>query len=404
MKTVALISGGKDSCYNMMCCVAEGHEILALANLRPEKDSKEELDSYMFQTVGHTGIDLYAEAMGLPLYVQTITGTSLATGKDYIPQDGDEVEDLFKLLQAVKDDINIEGVSVGAILSDYQRVRVENVCKRLGLVVLAFLWRRDQEELLREMINCGVKAKIIKVAAMGLNPNKHLGLELSQILPHMLEMKSKYGLNVCGEGGEYETFVFDCPLFQQSISINKTEKVIHSDDAFAPVGYLALKSCSLQPKPVQTSMSLQELILSLPMLKSENYLERIKLVDLPVEQQACGVDPDLPSPTKGGAGDSELPRVFMCVPDVQLTGLEPPVFRRRGNIFQVSGVRAIVGKDADISAATELAMKTLKECLGGHNLAMEDIVSTSLYIGNMSNYAAINTIYNGFYEINPPVR
>ena len=56
----------------------------------------------MFQTVGHTAIDLYAEAMGLPLYVQTITGASLATGKDYRPHDGDEVEDLYKLLQAVK--------------------------------------------------------------------------------------------------------------------------------------------------------------------------------------------------------------------------------------------------------------------------------------------------------------
>ena len=37
-----------------------------------------------------------------------------------------------------------EAVSVGAILSDYQRVRVEGVCARLNLVSLAFLWRRDQ--------------------------------------------------------------------------------------------------------------------------------------------------------------------------------------------------------------------------------------------------------------------
>lgn len=36
MKVVALISGGKDSCYNMVQCVAAGHDIVALANLRPE--------------------------------------------------------------------------------------------------------------------------------------------------------------------------------------------------------------------------------------------------------------------------------------------------------------------------------------------------------------------------------
>lgn len=45
-----------------------------------------------------------------------------------------------------------EAVSVGAILSDYQRVRVESICARLGLTVLAFLWRRDQSELLHEMV------------------------------------------------------------------------------------------------------------------------------------------------------------------------------------------------------------------------------------------------------------
>jgi len=29
--------------------------------------------------------------------------------------------------------------------------------------------------------------------------------------------KEKYGLNICGEGGEYETFTLDCPLFIKTI-------------------------------------------------------------------------------------------------------------------------------------------------------------------------------------------
>lgn len=36
MRVVALISGGKDSCYNMMQCIAAGHDIVALANLKPQ--------------------------------------------------------------------------------------------------------------------------------------------------------------------------------------------------------------------------------------------------------------------------------------------------------------------------------------------------------------------------------
>lgn len=35
MRVVALVSGGKDSCFNMMQCVAAGHEIVGLANLEP---------------------------------------------------------------------------------------------------------------------------------------------------------------------------------------------------------------------------------------------------------------------------------------------------------------------------------------------------------------------------------
>ncbi|KAF7252092.1 Diphthine--ammonia ligase [Varanus komodoensis] len=104
MKVVALISGGKDSCYNMMHCVAAGHQIVALANLRPaeNKEGIDELDSYMYQTVGHHAIELYAEAMGLPLYRHTITGTGVATGKTYTRCKDDEVEDLYQLLKLIK--------------------------------------------------------------------------------------------------------------------------------------------------------------------------------------------------------------------------------------------------------------------------------------------------------------
>ena len=41
-------------------------------------------------------------------------------------------------------------------------------------------------------------------------------------------------------------------------------------------------------------------------------------------------------------------------------GSEPPVFRCDKKMFQVSGVRAIVGKDVDVATATESAMITLK--------------------------------------------
>lgn len=72
----------------------------------------DELDSYMYQTVGHQAIDLYAEAMDLPLYRRTIQGSSLDTGRDYSQTEGDEVEDLYHLLNMVQVNLNMaEGVS-----------------------------------------------------------------------------------------------------------------------------------------------------------------------------------------------------------------------------------------------------------------------------------------------------
>jgi len=62
----------------------------------------DEIDSYMYQSVGHHGIDMYAEAMGLPLYRRTITGSALVTSKHYGKHPGDEVEDLFLLLQDIQ--------------------------------------------------------------------------------------------------------------------------------------------------------------------------------------------------------------------------------------------------------------------------------------------------------------
>lgn len=111
-------SGGKDSTYNMIQCVRNGHELIALANLHPKKDigkCKEkikedlhlfwidELDSYMYQSVGHEMIDLFAQAMELPLYRAEIRGDAQTTEKDYQqPVQGDEVEDLYELLLEVK--------------------------------------------------------------------------------------------------------------------------------------------------------------------------------------------------------------------------------------------------------------------------------------------------------------
>lgn len=259
MKVVGLISGGKDSCYNLMKCVENGHELVALINLYPADQKKDELDSYMYQTVGHQLIHYYSDAMELPLFRKAIKGKPINVELEYneisIEQQNnkqddqyDEVEDLFDILKEVKDQIEFDAVSVGAIFSSYQNNRVINVCERLKLKVLAFLWQKDQKQLLNDMINDGLEAILIKVAAIGLVPEKHLGKNLKEMQSKLIELEEKYGINVCGEGGEFETFTLDCPLFKKRIVIDDTEVMIHSNDAFAKVGFLRINKLKLVDK------------------------------------------------------------------------------------------------------------------------------------------------------------
>ena len=102
MRVVALVSGGKDSCYSMMKCVEHGHTIVALANLPPPTPDVDEMDSFMYQTVGHQHVDAIAQSMELPLFRQEIGGSAVLQGMRYERTEGDEVEDLLTLLATVQ--------------------------------------------------------------------------------------------------------------------------------------------------------------------------------------------------------------------------------------------------------------------------------------------------------------
>lgn len=226
----------------------------------------------MYQTVGHDAVHLVAEAMQLPLYRGVISGQALNQTSSYgdrLPSssahtldEADETEDLYKLLCQVKEaQPEINAVSVGAILSNYQRVRVEHVALRAGLQLLplCYLWQRDQEELLDEMCQAGMESILIKVAGAGLE-EKDLGKSLIQMRPKLHKLNKLYGAHICGEGGEYETLTLDCPLFHKRIVIDKTTTVIHSDSSFASVFYLRIDKAHLEEKE-ERSASLQDVLM-----------------------------------------------------------------------------------------------------------------------------------------------
>ncbi|XP_021257383.1 diphthine--ammonia ligase isoform X1 [Numida meleagris] len=382
------MSGGKDSCYNMMQCVAAGHQIVALANLRPAESTgqTDELDSYMYQTVGHHAIDLYAEAMGLPLYRCFIKGTSVNTGRVYMMCQDDEVEDLYHLLKLVKDKEGVEGVSVGAILSDYQRVRVENVCKRLHLQPLAYLWRRKQEILLKEMISSNIEAIIIKVAAFGLDPDKHLGKTLDQMEPYLLEVSEKYGVHVCGEGGEYETFTLDCPLFKKKIVVDSAKVVMHSADAFAPVAYLHFLKMHLENKEKS----------------SDTFM---------VNSCSCEVscnDGDILPSSELDEPQNISPIIWKSLKHNSLDFSK--TFGNSGKSvsgyqwFSCITAHFYPSKGKNAQEAAREAFSSLQATVTSEGLKLRDIILVHLYMKSMKDFNAINSVYVTEFDLCPPAR
>ncbi len=204
MNLVSLFSGGKDSVFAILKAKQKGHEIKYLATIHSKNP-----DSYMYHTpnIGLTLIQ--AEAMKIQL-----------ASKESKGEKEKEIEDLKILLEG----LGVEGVVCGAIASNYQKQRVEKVCKELNLKLLSPLWEMDQEKLLRDIIENKFEVIITAVAAEGFDES-WLGRKIDEeCIKDLIELKEKFSINIAGEGGEFETVVLDCPLFIRKILITESEK------------------------------------------------------------------------------------------------------------------------------------------------------------------------------------
>ena len=95
-------------------------------------------------------------------------------------------------------------------------------------------------------------ARLVKVCSMGLDET-HLGKSISQLQTHFTKLSSLCGFNVCGEGGEYESAVFDCPLFKSKrIHLDRAEVVVIDANPLAPVSFLKLEKLLLAEKDEET--------------------------------------------------------------------------------------------------------------------------------------------------------
>lgn len=196
MKLGVLFSGGKDSSYAMYKASKTDQVVVLISVI-----SKNE-ESYMF----HTPIDKVEEQarkIRLPLIKVKTNG-----------EKEEELKDLKKAIKIAIDKYKIEGIVTGAVESMYQASRVQKICDELDIYCLNPLWKMDQVDLLKDIVKDGFKVKIVKVAADGLD-EKWIGRIIDErTINELIKLKDKYGISVCGEGGEYESEVVDGPIFK----------------------------------------------------------------------------------------------------------------------------------------------------------------------------------------------
>lgn len=229
MKIASLVSGGKDSLYAAYLAKKQGHEIVCLISIHSENE-----ESYMFHVPNVSMVAKQAEAMELPIIEKTTHGRK-----------EEELTDLADVLSLAKEKYKIEGVTTGAVASNYQKTRIDKICRELGLESIAPIWQTDQEKYLRSLLASEFSAVIVAVAAPPLD-EKWLGRELNEnAIDELVKLNKEHRISLVGEGGEFDTFVTDCPMFGKKIEILDTEK---HWDAKTRSGFLQIKEAVLKDK------------------------------------------------------------------------------------------------------------------------------------------------------------
>ncbi|KAI1341552.1 hypothetical protein F5Y15DRAFT_359832 [Xylariaceae sp. FL0016] len=616
LNVIALVSGGKDSFFSVLHCLANGHRVVALANLHPPLpgqapgvdggalsttsrnpspgeldpqhgshagqgahgdfvEDEADLNSFMYQTVGHQVIPLYAQATGLPLFRRPIVGTAVHHGLSYrspdmdtdrdhdpdptrayakgdrprpnqstgsiaaaaaarevgagtstarsaplaggrhpmsadVPDSGhdpssdvvvlsssssppsslalrkqqgqrasdgteldesheeengeeDETESLVPLLRSVlAAHPEANALCTGAILSTYQRTRIESVALRLGLVPLAYLWqfpelplgsphtatplkqqrlggrpssspgfnngggsllfsglpqgnqphggkpqRREDAQLLRDMAAVGLEARVVKVASAGLDEDflwedvaSAPGIQRVERAMRRFGAASSKGA-IIGEGGEFETLVVDGPsaLFKGRIVVREEERrPVREGGGCA---WLSIRSARVEMKvpPPQTQTG-EAGDAGDPLLSSATDWEGVRIPPL-LDPRFEGVFASL-----GGESQQDLGfKAYEEFDDRHELAFPKGKLSRSPKLCQewqfVGSGRSV----ASVEEQTASVVHDIQAQLTAQSLPSNAITNTVIVLRHMSDFPTINKLYGSlFREPSPPSR
>ncbi len=165
-------------------------------------------------------VETQAGRLGIPLWAVDLPW--LCSNVEYEQQ-----------MRAVCQRASAEGITAVAFgdlfLQDIRDYR-ERQLQGTGLDPLFPVWQIPTEQLGRDMIAAGLKAKITCVDPSKLE-KRFAGRDYDQDLLRALPS----GVDPCGENGEFHTFVYDAPVFSRAIGVETGEIVERDGFVFADV-------------------------------------------------------------------------------------------------------------------------------------------------------------------------
>lgn len=195
-------SGGKDCSLALYSFLKNSdNKVSYLVNI---------VDSLQLSNTHHIGEELLlaqSQALNIPLIREVI-------------MPGNNYESQLKSIIAELKEKGVDAGVFGDIHLKEHRIWIERVCHDMNITAIFPLWGLDVSTILTELLTSGFKTIIIAVKNRP-ELSALIGKELDEeVVSNLAKIQ---GVDLCGEHGEYHSFVYDSPLYDQPISFQKGE-------------------------------------------------------------------------------------------------------------------------------------------------------------------------------------
>ncbi|HTU42912.1 MAG TPA: hypothetical protein VMF10_14485 [Candidatus Aquilonibacter sp.] len=217
MKRILLSwSSGKDSAWSLHVLRQIGkYEVAGLLTT-----FNEEADRVAMHAVRRELVERQAAAADLPLWKVDLPW----------PCSNDGYEQLMAQTCAKAVAEGIEGVAFGDLFLEDVRSYREKQMKGTGLEPIFPVWGFPTHELAREMIACGVKAKLTCIDTTKLD-RRFAGCEFDEALLAALPAE----VDPCGERGEFHSLVYAGPMLNHELPVRTGETIVRDQFVFTDV-------------------------------------------------------------------------------------------------------------------------------------------------------------------------